>query len=119
MGNKARLGIRARIGREVGVCAAVFAAESTGQCVSGTPFPSGVQWRPIYRADRQPVVVHAARLPSVACELSGNASRTAATAVAVRQVYEDATQVGKVPARGVNKLWRFSADRFREWVDQC
>jgi conjugative relaxase-like TrwC/TraI family protein/excisionase family DNA binding protein len=28
-------------------------------------------------------------------------------------------QAGKIPARRVGKLWRFSADRLREWVDQA
>jgi excisionase family DNA binding protein len=27
-------------------------------------------------------------------------------------------QAGKIPARRVGKLWRFSADRLREWVDR-
>ncbi len=28
-------------------------------------------------------------------------------------------QAGKIPARRVGKLWRFSADRLREGVDQA
>jgi excisionase family DNA binding protein len=28
-------------------------------------------------------------------------------------------QAGKIPARRVGRLWRFSADRLREWVDQA
>jgi excisionase family DNA binding protein len=26
-------------------------------------------------------------------------------------------QAGKIPARRVGKMWRFSADRLREWID--
>jgi excisionase family DNA binding protein len=26
-------------------------------------------------------------------------------------------QAGKIPARRVGKLWRFSADRLREWIE--
>jgi excisionase family DNA binding protein len=27
------------------------------------------------------------------------------------------SQAGKIPARRVGKLWRFSADRLREWIE--